>query len=111
MTQPVPKDRQDLLLEVLNRLIPSSRSLLIAALVGIVLDVLDMIFKKPELLHDAAFMGFVGVFAGGSGLGLAVSHMFGGTKAGSEVMTTQSDALIKTAQPPVSAPPSDGGAS
>ena len=76
----------------LLKALPDARAWMAGGLFVLAWRVLGMIAANPALLANSSFMVIVGLIIGGGGLGLANAFFFGGTKAGSEVMTSQAKA-------------------
>lgn len=53
---------------------------------------------QPALIKDPAFMGFVGVIAGGT-LNAAFGYYFGASKGGAETATKMTDAMVANSTP------------
>ncbi len=74
-------------------MIPDTRFFIAVGYFALVWRVLYMIEGNPSLLTNAAFMTVVTLIAGTGGLGIVGAFFFGGTKSGSEVMSSQNKAL------------------
>lgn len=63
-------------LEFWWRLIPDSKAIVFAAVFVLVLALLQMIHKRPELLDSASFMQLVQAIIGAGGFGLIIAWHF-----------------------------------
>ena len=104
LTEAAPQNWRVLVLAVIDRLTPDFRLCAAFAVFAMVFYLLHMIEAKPELLKDAAFMGMAGLLVGSGGIGTVLAYAFGGTKSGSEVMTSQNKALTNPSPPTPAAP-------
>lgn len=94
---------------VLDRLLPDNKGWMSIAAVGVMFFLLEMIRENPALLANASFMQFTGMLATGSFL-VVMSHFYGGTKVGSDVMVANSKSVVETAKSGTGngAPPAGG---
>lgn len=76
--------------KALIKLVPDVRAVVMFGYFCLAARLLYMIEGAPDLLKDSAFIGIATMVMGSGGLGIITSFLFGGTKAGSEVMVAQS---------------------
>jgi hypothetical protein len=88
----------------LDKVVPDAREWWLVGLFALAWKLLDMVQQRPDLLKDAAFMTIATLILGGSGIGAASSFLFGGTKTGSEVMSSQQKVIAATATAPALPP-------